>query len=291
MVLCGMLALWIAHTTSGGTAPAAVPQGLFALGALPWLVAAGVTGLTAVVVKLRLVEHHVATHGSEPSYQRIWLRLRRTLKLAELRNALVISSVLYTCWICFMYLLPVLLTEPAIVADAGVFQAVLRDYYWFYLAMGTSRFLGPYLSNRIQLSGHQARRFRAWGVLNCGALAIAGLALLLRGDGSARRAGLVPLALVVFWIAKVAEEAFKPVRSAYLNDLIVNGSDRAFVLSMATPFGAVLVVAGVGVLAAARHFVAALDEVQFSVPLLFSILGALGVVLTIRLSRRRRFSP
>ena len=98
----------------------------------------------------------------------------------------------------------------------------------------------------------------------------------------------MPLALVLFWVTKVAEEAFKPVRTTYLNYLVVDSADRAFVLSMATPFGAVIVLVGIGALATAQHFLRFLDEVRFSVPLLFVILGALSVVLTVRLSRRPR---
>jgi len=52
-----------------------------------------------------------------------------------------------------MYLLPILLTEKQIVSEAGGVKVVLENYYWFYLAMGTSRFLGPYLSNRFRLGG------------------------------------------------------------------------------------------------------------------------------------------
>jgi hypothetical protein len=90
---------------------------------------------------------------------------------------------------------------------------------------------------------------------------------------------------VLFWVAKLAEEAFKPVRSTYLNYLMVDGTDRAFVLSMATPFGAIIVVIGVGLLAGLQQLFSALDEVSMSVPLLFAILGLLGVGLTIKLSR------
>jgi hypothetical protein len=237
-------------------------------------------------------ERRTAVAGNEPSYRRIWLRLRRTLSVRDLRNALLISSVLYTCWICFMYLLPVLLTEKQIRSEAGAFRAILDDYYWFYLAMGTSRFVGPFLSTRFRLGDHQIKQFRWWGVLNCGALAIGGSALLWRAldvePAAGFRAALVPLALVLFWVAKVAEEAFKPVRSTYLNHLVVDSADRAFVLSLATPFGAVIILVGIGLLAAAQHFLRALDEMRFSVPLLFVILGALGVALTVNLSRGSR---
>ena len=291
MVAGGVFSLWLARSAFDGGAPSAPAGGLTSITALPWLGAAAITAVTALGVKLLLVERRSPAHGDEPPYRRIWLRLRRTLGLRELRNALFISSVLYTCWICFMYLLPVLLTDKQIVAESGVFQAVLKDYYWFYLAMGTSRFIGPYLSNRLRLGGDQALQFRWWGVLNCGALVVAGLALLLRSHGSGGASGgiqavLVPLALLLFWVAKVAEEAFKPVRSTYLNCLVVDGSDRAFVLSMATPFGATIILVGIGLLAASQHFVESLNEVPFSVPLLFVILGTLGVVLTVKLSRR-----
>jgi hypothetical protein len=242
-------------------------------------------------VLLRLVEHHAPAPTGESSYQRIRLRLRRALGSRELRNALLITSVLYTCWICFMYLQPVLLTEKAVRAEAGILAGILNDYYWFYLAMGTSRFLGPYLSSRFQLGGDQIRQFRWWGVLNCGALALGGVVLLLRSHDATGAPGslnhaVVPVSLVLFWLAKVAEEAFKPVRSTYLNDLVVDGNDRAFVLSLATPFGAVIILVGIGLLAAAQSLVPALGEIPFSVPLLFAILGALGVVVTLRLSRR-----
>jgi MFS family permease len=287
MVIGGAVSLWIGSSavqTGDPAAPAAA--GLTAPTALPWLAAAGVTAITALWVKVGMVERRVAVRGAEPTHRRIWLRVERAWRVRGLRNALVISSVLYSCWICFAYLLPVLLTERRITAEAGVFQDVVKDYYWYYLAMGTSRFLGPYLSERLWLGDDQIRRFRWWGVLNCGALAAGGIALLARSDGpTAGHPVLVPAALLVFWITKVAEEAFKPVRSTYLNHLVVDGGDRAFVLSMATPFGAVIILVGVGLLAAARHAVAALDETRFSVPLLFAILGGLGVLLTIKLSR------
>jgi MFS family permease len=290
MVAGGVASLWIARAVveGGGAAPR---DGLWAITALPWIASAGISTVMAVWVKLRVAERRQPAPGGVPAHRRIWLRLRRTLSRRELRNALLITSALYTCWICFAYLLPVLLTEKQVVSEAGAFQVILKGYYWFYLAMGTSRFLGPYLSTRLHLGGDQISQFRWWGVLNCGALAVGGIAVLLRSQGADGSSGelngiLVPLALVLFWAAKVAEEAFKPVRTTYLNHLVVDSDDRAFVLSMATPFGAVIVLVGIGALATAQHFLRFLDEVRFSVPLLFVILGALSVVLTVRLSRR-----
>jgi MFS family permease len=285
MVAGGVIALWVAdatfHVDSRTTA-----GGLLSAGALPWLAAAVIMAAAALWLGVSMAEHRVPVRGDEPSHLRIWLRLKRTLSMRDLRNALLVSSVLYTCWICFMYLLPVLLTEKRIVADAGALASVLKGYYWYYLAMGTSRFLGPYLSGRLWPEMSPMVRFRWWGVLNCGALAMAGLALLgRRWDVTDLNAVLVPAALVLFWVAKLAEEAFKPVRSTYLNYLMVDGTDRAFVLSMATPFGAIIVVIGVGMLAGLQQLFSALDEVSMSVPLLFAILGLLGVGLTIKLSR------
>jgi hypothetical protein len=200
--------------------------------------------------------------------------------------------VLYTCWICFMFLLPVLLTERSVASQAGPLESVLKHYYWFYLAMGTSRFLGPYLSGRLWMGSGTREKFRSWGVINCGALALAGLVLLSRAwEGARVNAVLVPLALGLFWVAKLGEEAFKPVRSTYLNCLVVDGTDRAFVLSMATPFGAIIIVLGVGLLAAARQIVPGLNDVAMSVPLLFAILGLLGVGMTIKLSRAQAAQP
>lgn len=292
MVAGGVVSLWLARNVlQGGTSASA--GGLLSVAALPWIAATVLTAGTALWVKLRLVEHHSPAPAGESSYQRIRLRLRRALSSRELRNALLITSVLYTCWICFMYLQPVLLTEKSVRTEAGVLEGILNDYYWFYLAMGTSRFLGPYLSTRFQLGGNQVRQFRWWGVLNCGALALGGVVLLLRSHDATGAAGalnlvVVPVALVLFWLAKVAEEAFKPVRSTYLNHLVVDGNDRAFVLSLATPFGAVIVLVGIGLLAVAQSIVPALAEIPFSVPLLFAILGVLGVVVTLRLSRVNR---
>jgi hypothetical protein len=288
MVAGGMLSLWMASAVFRDHGPSAGPGGLASITALPWLVAIGITLPTALWVKLRMVEHQVPAVSHEPAHWRIWLRLRRTLKQRELRNALLVSSVLYTCWICFAYLLPVLMTEPRIVAEAGVFRGVLKDYYWYYLAMGTSRFLGPFLSSAIRPNGSQILRFRWWGLLNCGALSVAGLAVLVRGlgAGDAAASALIPVALVLFWVAKVSEEAFKPVRATYLNHLVIDSGDRAFVLSLATPFGAVIILFGAGVLATAQHFLHFLSETRISVPLLFAILGTLGVVVTLQLSRR-----
>jgi MFS family permease len=290
MVVGGVASLWIARTVveGGGVAPR---DGLWAITALPWIASAGISVAMALWVKLRVGERRPPARGDEPAHRRIWLRLRRTLSLRELRNALFITSALYTCWICFAYLLPVLLTDRQVVSEAGAFQSILKGYYWFYLAMGTSRFIGPFLSARFHLGSDQISRFRWWGVLNCGALAVGGIAILLRSQGADGSSGelntlLVPLALVVFWAAKIAEEAFKPVRTTYLNHLVVDSADRAFVLSMATPFGAVIVLVGIGALATAQHFLRFLEEVRFSVPLLFAILGALSVALTVRLSRR-----
>jgi MFS family permease len=293
MVTGGVLSLWIARAAFQGGAQPADTSGLAAFTALPWLGAAVLTALTALWVSVRLIESRALPHSDEPSFQRIWRRLKRTLSSRELRNALLISSVLYTCWICFMYLLPVLLTEKQVVSEAGLLRLVLKDYYWYYLAMGTSRFIGPYLSSRVRLGGNQVVQFRSWGVLNCGALAVAGVALLLRTQGSdgtpgAVNAFLVPFALVLFWITKVAEEAFKPVRSTYLNYLVVDSGDRAFVLSLATPFGAIIILVGISLLIVAQRFFAFLDEVRFSVPLLFAILGSLGLALTINLARKNR---
>jgi MFS family permease len=288
MVAAGVATLWIADVTFHGDRSTVAVDGLFAFGALPWLAAAVITAAAGLWLGLSMAEHRVPVRGSEPSHQRIWLRLKRTLRVRKLRNALVVSSMLYTCWICFMYRLPVLLTEKRIVAEAGVLQSVLRGYYWYYLAMGASRFLGPYLSGRLWVGMGTMTKFRWWGVVNCGALAGAGLALLWRSwDATDFNAVLVPAALVLFWVAKLAEEAFKPVRSTYLNYLMVDGTDRAFVLSMATPFGAIIIVIGVGVLVLAQQSFAALNEVSMSVPLLFAILGLLGIGLTVKLSRER----
>src|SRR5262249_23471424 len=150
------------------------------VGALPWLAATVTTAAAALWLGVSMAEHRVPVRGDGPPHRRIWLRLQRTLGVRELRNALVVSSVLYTCWICFMYLLPVLLTEKRIVTEAGVLQPVLKGYYWYSLAMGTSRFLGPYLSGRLWAGVGPMLKFRWWGVLNCGALAAAGVALLWR---------------------------------------------------------------------------------------------------------------
>ncbi len=287
MVAAGALSLWIADVTAQPGASAS--EGLLSVGALPWLVAAVITAAAAVWLTISMVEHRPPVRGEGPSHKRIWRRLQRTLRVTELRNALLISSVLYTCWICFMYLLPVLLTEKRIAAEAGVLQSVVENYYWYYLAMGTSRFLGPYLSGRLGMGLSPMVKFRWWGVLNCGALAVAGLALLSRSQAAPDlNAVLVPVSLTLFWVAKVAEEAFKPVRSTYLNVLVVDGTDRAFVLSMATPFGAVIIVFGVGLLAVFQQLFAALNEVSMSVPLLFFMLGMLGVGLTVKLSRSSR---
>jgi MFS family permease len=289
MVSAGAASLWIASAAFDRPPGAATNDGLTSVAALPWLAAALITAGAALWALLRLTEHRVVTKTHEPSHRRILQRLKRTLAQRELRNALLVSSVLYTCWICFMYLLPVLLTEPGLVREAGFLQAILKNYYWYYLAMGTSRFLGPYLSGRLAAGVQPIVQFRWWGVLNCGALALAGAALLLRGgDGARLNVVLVPSALVLFWVSKVAEEAFKPVRSMYLNYLIKDGGDRAFVLSMATPFGAILILFGVGGLAVAQHFVSSLDEVAMSVPLLFGILGALGSVMAVKLSWSKR---
>jgi MFS family permease len=288
VVAGGVLSLWLASAVFRDAATPGT-AGLFTITALPWLVATGVALPTALWIKLRVVEHRAPVISHEPTHLRIWLRLRRTLQQRELRHALFISSVLYTCWMCFMYLLPVLMTEPRIVEEAGVFRGVLEDYYWYYLAMGTSRFLGPFLASAIGPHAHQIMRFRWWGLLNCGALAVAGLAVLVRGLGDAGdrlSSALVPLALVLFWVTKVAEEAFKPVRSTYLNHLVTDSGDRAFVLSLATPFGAVIILLGAGVLALAPHFLRFLSETRISVPLLFAILGTLGVAVTLQLSRK-----
>ena len=293
LVAGGVLSLWLASAVFRDAAAPAT-AGLFTITALPWLVAIGVTLPTALWIKLRVVEHRVPVVSHEPTHRRIWFRLRRTLQQRELRHALIISSVLYTCWMCFMYLLPVLMTEPRIVEEAGVFRGVLKDYYWYYLAMGTSRFLGPYLASAIRPYARQVMRFRWWGLLNCGALAVAGIAVLVRGLGDAGdrvSSAFIPIALVLFWVAKVSEEAFKPVRSTYLNHLVTDSDDRAFVLSLATPFGAVIILLGAGVLATAQHFLHFLSETRISVPLLFAILGTLGVVVTLQLSRRSLRSP
>jgi MFS family permease len=292
MVVGGTASLWIARTVASG-GRAAPEDGLWAITALPWIASAAICMVSALWVKLRVVERRPPARGDEPAHRRIWQRVRRTLSLRELRDALLITSALYTCWICFAYLLPVLLTEKQIVSEAGAFQVILSGYYWFYLAMGTSRFIGPYLSTRFRLGSDPSSQFRWWALLNCGALAVGGIAVLLRSQGADGSSGelnslLVPLALVLFWVAKVAEEAFKPVRTTYLNYLVVDSTDRAFVLSLATPFGAVIVLVAIGVLATAQHFVHFLEEVRFSVPLLFVILGALSVALTLRLSRRAR---
>ena len=289
MVSSGAASLWIASAVFEQPPGSATDDGLTSVAALPWLAAALITAGAALWAVFRLTEHRVATKTHEPSHRRILQRLKRTLAQRELRNALLVSSVIYTCWICFMYLLPVLLTEPSLIQEAGFLQAILKNYYWYYLAMGTSRFLGPYLSGRISGGVQPIVQFRWWGVLNCGALALAGGALLLRGgDGAGLNAVLVPSALVLFWVSKVAEEAFKPVRSTYLNYLIKDGEDRAFVLSMATPFGAILILFGVGGLAVAQYFVSSLNEVAMSVPLLFGILGVLGSVTAIKLSWPKR---
>ena len=292
MVVGGAVSLWIARTVaSGGRADP--DEGLWAFTALPWIATAAICTVSALWVKLRVPERRPPARGDEPAYRRIWQRIRRTLSLRELRNALLITSALYTCSICFGYLLPVLLTEKQVVSEAGVFQAILSGYYWFYLAMGTSRFIGPYLSTRLHFGSDPSSQFRWWGVLNCGALALGGIAVLLRSQGADGSSGelnglLVPLALVLFWVAKVAEEAFKPVRTTYINYLVVDSTDRAFVLSMAPSFGAVIVLVAIAVLALAQHLLPVLEEVRFSVPLLFVILGAFSVALTVRLSRRAR---
>jgi hypothetical protein len=289
MVGAGVVALWIADVTFRADAPATGAGGLMSVSALPWLAATVATAAAALWLSVAMDEHRVPVRGNEPSHLRIWLRLKRTLRVRALRNALIVSSVLYTCWICFMYMLPVLLTEQRVVAEAGVLQSVLKGYYWYYLAMGTSRFLGPYLAERLWAGAGPMLKFRRWGVLNCGALALAGSALIWRiWDGTDASSVLVPAALVLFWVAKLAEEAFKPVRSTYLNYLMADGTDRAFVLSMATPFGAFIIVIGVGMLAIAQRFSPALNEVAMSVPLLFAILGVLGAGLTIKLSRAAR---
>jgi tryptophan-rich sensory protein len=129
-------------------------------------------------------------------------------------------------------------------------------------------------------------------VLNCGALAVAGIAIFVRslgvgGAGDTVASALVPLALVLFWVANVSQEAFKPVRATYLNHLVLDSGDRAFVLSMATPFGAVIIVIGAGALAALHHVLQFVSEIRISVPLLFAILGMLGVAVTLQLSRLR----
>jgi MFS family permease len=292
MVIGGTASLWIARTVASG-GRAAPDRGLWTITALPWIASAAICMVSALSVKLWVAERRPPARGDEPAHRRIWQRLRRTLSLRELRNALFITSALYTCWICFAYLLPVLLTEKQVVSEAGVFQVILNGYYGFYLAMGTSRFIGPYLSTRLRLGGDPISQFRWWGVLNCGALAVGGIAVLLRSQGTDGSSGqlnglLVPLALVLFWVAKVAEEAFKPVRTTYINYLVVDSTDRAFVLSMSTPGGAVIALVAIGVLTTAQHFVQFLEEVRYSVPLLFVILGALSVALTVRLSRRTR---
>lgn len=300
MVGGGVLALWFADTTfhagdaKHAVAAVAAPinDGLFSPAALPWLLTTAVVAAMAVWLGFSMQEHRVPERGTEPSHLRIWKRLRRTLRVRELRNALLVSSVLYTCWICFMFLLPVLLTEKSVASQAGPLQLVLKHYYWFYLAMGTTRFLGPYLSGRLWSASGPMEKFRAWGVINCGALALAGAVLLSRAwEPASVTAILVPVAVALFWVAKLGEEAFKPVRSTYLNCLVTDGSDRAFVLSMATPFGAVIIVVGVALLAGAQQLFHALDDVALSVPLLFAILGTLGVGMTIKLSRAQATRP
>jgi MFS family permease len=287
MVGGGVLSLWLANVAFQGDPAAQAEPGLWSLPALPWVAATATTAAATVWLLVGMREHRKGVRGQEPSHLRIWLRLKRTLRARELRHALLISSLLYTCWVTFMFLLPVLLTERAIVGQAGVFASVLKNYYWYYLAMGSSRFLGPYLAGRLGSGTTPGQQFRWWGVVNCGGLSLAGVALLCRGHaGAAIDSLLVPLALALFWVTKVGEEAFKPVRSTYLNALVVDGADRAFVLSMATPFGAVIIVAGVALLAVTQHFVAAMNEISRSVPLLFAILGAFGLVVTVRLSRR-----
>lgn len=291
MIVGGIIPLWLTSDVLSGRAAAG--SGLGSMIALPWLAVGALTAVAAMWSNRRLVEHQQPASVSEPTHKRILVRLQRVFRIHELRNALFISSVIYTCWICFMYLLPVLLTEQQIIAEAGMFKGVLKSYYWYYLSIGASRFIGPFLAHRIRLGSAQSAQFRWWGVLNCGALMAAGFALLLRryslpGISTGLCEFLVPLALILFWITKVAEEAFKPVRSTYLNHLIKDGSDRAFILSLATPFGAVIILVGTGLLIVLQRFLQSFNETQFSISLLFVILGALGSILTVQLSRQRR---
>jgi MFS family permease len=263
--------------------------------AAPWALAAAIAVIACILCRWRLAESFRPLQTATPTVQRLRGRLKRTIGSRSLRAALIASSVLYTGWICFLYLAPVLLTEPSLMTESGPFEQLLRNYYWFYLAVGACRLVGPAISNRFRLGGSAALQFRRWGLVNGSACALAGGLLLLRapvfGLPSTVRVVLVPVAIASFLIAKLAEEAFKPVRTTYLNDLLPDGEDRAFVLSMTTPLGALVILLGAAVLAASGHGWKTLQSISFALPVLFVFIGLLGMLSIMLLLRDRYSAP
>jgi len=283
MLLGGTTSLLVAKVAFGH----AVPEHRRAS---PWLIATVLALLMGLYVASYLNEHRQKSDNSEPAARRIWSRFGRTMRVPNLRRSLLICSALYTCWICFLYLVPVLLSEEDIVRHAGPFRFIVVNYTCYYVIVGLGRFLGPYLSNRFRLGRDVATQFRNWGTLNCTILGVAGTLFYLNSPvcsfaPQSVREYLVPLALILLIATKVSEEAFKPVRATYLNSLIPDSTDRAFVLSMATPFGAIVVVLGIVVLTVSTRLFEASREALVSIPALFVFLGLIGISSIAWLSR------
>jgi hypothetical protein len=132
---------------------------------------------------------------------------------------------------------PLLLNDASLAHSENSAHRWIGENYWaFYLAIGSSRLLGPLLSELIRFQNARlGRAFSLWSSLVCLSLFLTAVAYLVLPSG------FLDGALVLLLAARIFAEAFKPVQAAYLNELILLRSMRAFTLSLATTLGSLVV--------------------------------------------------
>ena len=290
MVAGGTLSLLLGKTAL------ATPQPDLTIGSiasLPWPLAAGLMSLAALFALVSMVE--TETHGviNRPAFQptRIFYRIAELGQRREMMLILLVSSLLYACQVSFAQVLGVVLTDQYLAqrAENSIVNWLQAHYWVYWLVLGSSRMIGPYLSNvrRGRLSPNRAVTFGYWGKLNCLFIALGAIGVLL-GVLTPMRIGIF-LAWPLFVVAKIFEEAFKPVRETYLNELILDRTNRAFTLSMSIPFGSLLVALVIISLLTTRALVPGIyDQIAVSsigiswLLLIEGLVGVCAVVLAIR---------
>lgn len=256
----------------------------------PWLVTIFLSFLAAVIAHSKMVEDissfvarasDQAGRKGEGFLSGVFSRFVTVVKSQSMRAMMIVTAGRYLMAMIFLYFGPLLLSQQFQSASNGVHMSLLP---WMPFLLFFARVGGPELA--LRLVSQSKSNAALWAGLStlrlCGIFA--GIAILLLGllatasesnylpnDTTA----LIPFVICIF-LANVFLQACRALQPAYVNRVVDDPSDRAFINSMAVPLGAMLVVVFAIVMVLLRYVYGV-----GSYALGFSIAGVVGAMLII----------
>jgi len=241
-------------TLGGMTGAFALPKSGVPPALWPWFLSAFLSILTILVAAVIM---HDPRPGGKRSASRalsltqvVFESFRKVMLLRhasrQIWTGILITSTNYVIGIVFIYF--------AFLTAKNLLPKNI-DLAWLSLApffLLLPRLLGPWLSMKVTAGAtpHEEARYRALMTRGCFALGVSCLALGASvwaiGSPEGERVpettiGLYVIAGVSAFLTSMLLQMIKPIATSYLNHYIVDNSDRAFLNSMATPFGGAVV--------------------------------------------------